>query len=366
MGRPAPPVSAARATRPATAEIDVRVVSPSAHEHGHGGHEHGHGGHEHGHGHGSHDHHHDLREHSRRSLLISLVLISTYMVAEIVGGVVSGSLALLADAGHMATDAGAIALALFAMWMANREASTERTYGYYRTEVLAALLNALALWLIVGWIMFEAVERFRHHEFDVAGWTVLFVGLGGLLINLITVWILHRSAEHSINAEGAFQHVLADLLGSVGVVVSSILIITLGWTMADPILSVVIGLLIMLSSWRLVATVFHVLLEGTPEHIDAYRLCSEIEDLDGVTVIHDVHIWTITSGSYAFSAHVLVDPDHEDMDGLRRAVQRIVHHSFGIGHATVQLETSTTGCVESHHVGHLEHRSRSTALASSG
>ena len=233
---------------PATPAIDAHLVSPSSHDHGHDDHGHGHDHHGHGHDHGHHDH--DLRDVSRKSLTISFVLITTYMVAEIVGGLLSGSLALLADAGHMATDAGAIAMALFAMWMANREASTERTYGYYRTEVLAAMLNALALWLIVGWIMYEAVERFGHHGGEIEGWSVLFVGLGGLIVNLITVWILHRSAEHSINAEGAFQHVLADLLGSVGVVVSAILVITLGWAIADPILSVVIGLLIMLSSWR--------------------------------------------------------------------------------------------------------------------
>ena len=345
----------------ATRAIDVRLASPSSHEHGHD--EHGHGHHDHEHGHGHHDH--DLRDVSRKSLTISFVLITTYMVAEIVGGLLSGSLALLADAGHMATDAGAIAMALFAMWMANREASTERTYGYYRTEVLAAMLNALALWLIVGWIMYEAVERFGHHGGEIEGWSVLFVGLGGLIVNLITVWILHRSAEHSINAEGAFQHVLADLLGSVGVVVSAVLVITLGWTIADPILSVVIGLLIMLSSWRLVTRVFHVLLEGTPEHIDVYRLCSEIEDLEGVTIIHDVHVWTITSGSYAFTAHVLVDPAYDDIAGLRERVQRVVHHGFGIGHATFQLEKSTKGCVESHHVDHLVHRARPTGLSSS-
>ena len=248
----------------------------------------------------------------------------------------------------MATDAAAIAMALFAMWIAERTASVERTYGFYRTEIIAALLNALALWLIVGWIFFEAIERFRHHDLHVDGWPVLFVGLGGLFVNLVTAWILHRQSEHSLNVEGAFQHVMADLMGSVAVVVSAILIITLDWTLADPILSVAIGLLIMLSSWRLVTKVFHVLLEGTPERLDMYRLCSDIEDLPGVTLVHDVHAWTITSGSEAFTAHVLIDPSYEgDMDEPpqpdaghhpQQVQHRSRHHPVGAVRVRLQRE----------------------------
>ena len=335
-------------------------ASSSHDHHDHDAHDdHGHDarGHDHhGHGHGGHDHAHDLRGASRRSLIVSLVLISTYMIAEVVGGVLSGSLALIADAGHMLTDAAAIAMALFAMWIAERTASVERTYGYYRTEIIAALLNALALWLIVGWILFEAIERFRHHELHVDGWPVLFVGLGGLVVNLVTAWILHRQSEHSLNVEGAFQHVVADLMGSVAVVVSAIIIITLGWTFVDPILSVAIGLLIMLSSWRLVTKVFHVLLEGTPERLDMYKLCSDIEDLPGVTLVHDVHAWTITSGSEAFTAHVLIDPSYEgDVDELLNRMQDITHNRYGIDHVTIQLERSAAACKESHHVDHLEY-----------
>ena len=256
----------------------------------HEGHDHaGHDDHD-DHGHGGHDHAHDLRGSSRRSLIFALVLISSYMVAEVIGGIASGSLALLADAGHMATDAAAIGLALFAMWIADREASIERTYGYYRTEILAALLNALALWLIVGWILFEAYHQFEEFhrrgasELHIDGWLMMGVGIGGLLVNLGAAWILHRSSEHSLNVEGAFRHVMADLLGSVGVVLSGIVVLSTGWTLIDPILSVVIALLIMFSTWHLVMKVFHVLLEGTPEHIDVYKLCSQIEDMEGVTL----------------------------------------------------------------------------------
>lgn len=335
-----------------------------AHDHDDDGHgEHGHEGHDHHdhedhHGH-AHDHSHDLRGLSRRSLSFALVLIAGYMVAEIVGGILSGSLALLADAGHMATDAAAIGLALLAMWIAERAASAERTFGFYRTEILAALLNAVALWLIVAWICFEAYHRFVQEGSHVDGWPVLYVGLGGLAVNIAAAFILHRSSEHSLNAEGAFQHVMADLLGSVGVVVSSILIITLGWHMADPIISIVIGLLILVSSWGLMTTVLHVLLEGTPEHIDVYKLCSDLEDLDGVTIVHDVHVWTITSQSDAFTAHVLIDPDfHGDKDSLLTSMKNIVHEEFGISHVTIQMEESVRGCDENHHVDHLVQRSR--------
>ena len=216
-------------------------------DHGDHGHDdHGHEGHDHGHA----GHAHDFREASRRSLIISLILITGYMVAEIVGGILSGSLALIADAGHMLTDAAAIALALFAMWLSNREASTRRTWGFHRTEVLAAMINALALRLIATWIVFEAVERFaRHHEMHIDGGLMMVVGIGGLIVNIISAWILHASSEHSMNVEGAFQHVVADLLGSVGVILSGICVLAFGWTIADPIISVIIAVLIVLGSW---------------------------------------------------------------------------------------------------------------------
>lgn len=307
----------------------------------------------------AHDHSHELRGLSRRSLTFALVLIAGYMVAEIVGGILSGSLALLADAGHMATDAAAIGLALLAMWIAERAASAERTFGFYRTEILAALLNAVALWLIVAWICFEAYHRFFQEETHVDGWPVLWVGLGGLVVNIAAAFILHRSSEHSLNAEGAFQHVMADLLGSVGVVISSVLIITMGWQVADPIISIVIGLLILVSSWGLMTSVVHVLLEGTPEHVDVYRLCSDLEDLPGVTIVHDVHVWTITSQSDAFTAHVLIDPTFDgDKDALLTDMKNIVHEEFGISHVTIQMEESVRGCDENHHVDHLVQRTR--------
>ncbi len=339
--------------------------------HGHDDHDshddHEHEGHDHqGHDdHGHHDHSHDFRDASRRSLIIALVLITGYMVAEVIGGLASGSLALLADAGHMLTDAAAIVMALVAMWIADRPASVERTFGYHRTEILAALANAFSLWIIAAWIIFEAYHRAFVEVPHVEGLWVLIVGTGGLLINLAAAWILHGSSEHSLNVEGALQHVIADLLGSVAVVISAILILTLEGTVenifvVDPILSVVIALLIVWNTRHLIVRITNVLLEGAPEHIDVFELCYEIEEVEGVTLIHDVHVWTINQGNEAFTAHILMDPSYHEDDQVPLERIKDIVHSHGIGHATIQLERSVADCrdEEFHHVGHLEFESR--------
>ena len=336
----------------------------AGHDHdAHAGHDHddhGHGGHDHhGHGHEGHDHDHahDLRGASKRSLILALSLISSFMFVEVIGGILSGSLALLADAAHMLTDAAAIMLALFAMWIAERPASVESTFGYYRTEVLAALFNTLSLWLIAGWIFFEAFHRLRDTP-EVEGPLLLGVGVAGLVVNILAAYVLHRAAGESLNAEGAFQHVMADLFGSIGVVVSGGLILAFattpdsGWYIVDPILSIGIGLLILKVSWGLFMRVFKVLVEGTPKHLDMYRICSDMEDVPGVTIIHDVHAWTITSGYDAMTAHVLVDSAQRGNEDDMLARLREIAYGYGIGHVTLQLEYSATGCEENHHVEH--------------
>ena len=332
-----------------------------SHDHDdHSGYDHDdHSGHDHhGHGHHGHDHSHDLRGASKRSLTIALILIAGFMLTEVVGGILSGSLALLSDAGHMITDAASIALALFAMKVAERPPSAERTFGYRRAEVLAAMMNALSLWLIAAWVIFEAYHRIQDVP-EIEGGLMLVVGILGLLVNVAAAWVLHRSSKHSMNVEGALRHVMADLMGSVGVVISGILIVTLNWTIIDPILSVLIAALVAHSSWSLTVKVFKVLLEGVPDHIDVYRLCSDMEDVEGVTLIHDVHVWTISSGLEALTAHVLIDPSFEaDTEALLRRLRRIAHEDFEIDHVTIQVEETVTGCTEDHHVGHLLARSR--------
>lgn len=295
---------------------------------------------------------HEHRSASQRSLGISLALIMGYMVAEVIGGLMSNSLALIADAGHMLTDAAAIGLALVAIWIANRPASIDQTFGFQRTEVLAALLNALSLWLIAAWIFFEAARRFGDAPV-IDGVLMLIVGGVGLLVNVVTALVLHRSAGESLNVEGAFLHVIADLLGSVTVVVAAILVLSFGWDIADPIFGIVIGVLILASSFRLLWKVVHVLMEGTPAHLDLHQLCQRLEELDGVTGVHDIHAWSITTGYDALSAHVTADDSvMEAPNAVMQRLREIASSEFGIGHVTIQLEGSMDGCEEDHHIEH--------------
>ena len=297
-------------------------------------------------------HNHSHRSASRRSLSISLALIMVYMVVEVVGGVISGSLALLADAGHMLTDAAAIGLALLAIWVSGRPASIEQTFGFHRTEILAAMLNALSLWFIAALIFFEASRRFGD-SLDINGGLMLVVGAIGLLVNLTAAWVLHRSSKESLNVEGAFLHVVADLLGSVAVVAAGVLVLSFGWDIADPIFGIVIGVLILASSFRLLWKVVHVLMEGTPTHLDLHQLCQRLEELEGVTGVHDIHAWSITTGYDALSAHVTADASvMDDPNPVLQRLRDIASSEFGIGHVTIQLEDSMDGCDEDHHIEH--------------
>ena len=283
------------------------------------------------------------------------------MFAEVIGGIISGSLALLADAGHMVTDALAIGLALVALWIGDRVESAERTYGFRRAEVIAAALNAVSLWIIVAWIFFEAYHRLRGiEEIHIEGGLMLIVGTLGLIVNIIVAWILHRNTEHSLNVEGAFWHVMGDLLGSVAVVISGIVIILTDWYYIDPILSVLIAAIILWSSWGLTKKVLAVLLEGVPPHIDVEQLCGKIEDLEHVTLLHDIHVWSIASGYESMTAHVLVDPalDPQEKDVLLRRIRTIAREEQGIHHITIQIEQTLADCTENHLVSYLLERAR--------
>jgi len=306
-----------------------------------------------------HDHHgsgeqdHDLHDASRYSLTIALLLTIGYMVIQIVGSIMSGSLALLAEAAHKVTDAVSISFALAALHFSTRPASAVRTFGYRRLEILAALLNALSLWLVAGWLVFEAYERTRQAHHHVDGEIMLAFGAAGLVVNLSVAGVLHHASKHSVNVEGAFRHVMVDLLGTLGVVVSGLLVWAFEWHHADTVVSVIIGVLILLSTWRLIGKVVHVLLEGVPKHIDVYRLCSDMEEVQGVGLIHDIHVWSLVPGYEMLTAHVLVDPEFKDLEFLRRRLREIASDDFGIHHITIQLEYTADGCTEHHHVDHL-------------
>lgn len=270
-----------------------------------------------------------------RALLIALGLTLALMVAEVVGGLLSNSLALLADAGHMLTDAGALALTLFVAWMCRQPSRPEKTYGYLRWEIIAALLNGATLLLISFWIVWEALARFRAPE-PVAGGLMLGFAIVGLIVNAVAVWILHGVHHASLNVRGAYLHVLGDMLASGGTVVAAFVVRLSGWLPADPIASLVSTVLIVGSAWRLVRESVDVLLEAAPPHIALEAVRARLQGIPGVESVHDLHVWTVTSGVVAMSVHAIVrEPEHHQ-NVLERAHDLL--QEMGIQHVTVQLE----------------------------
>jgi cobalt-zinc-cadmium efflux system protein len=271
----------------------------------------------------------------RRRLGWVLAITAVFMVAEVVGGLLSGSLALLADAGHMFTDVAALALSLFAITWARRPPSPERTYGWVRLEILAALVNGATLLVIAGWVAVEAVARFRE-PVAVDGPLMLAVAAAGLVVNGVGLALLHGHSHSDLNVRGAYLHVLGDLLGSVGAVGAGVVIALTGFTAADPIASVLIALLILASAARLVREATDVLLEAAPRDVDVAALLDELNAVPGLADVHDLHVWTLTSGFVALSAHgTLVEPGEHGrvLEDVRR---RAAEH--GVGHVTFQLE----------------------------
>ena len=288
---------------------------------------------DHGHAHGAHDH---GRGADRRALALVFALTSAFMVAEVLGGLVTGSLALLADAGHMLSDALSLGVALFAVWLAGRPATPNRSFGYKRAEILATLFNGATLVAISIWIFIEAYQRFFEPPEILGGW-MLAVATLGLVVNVAGAMILWRSGGESLNLQGALRHVLADVLGSVGAIAAALAILATGWRYADPIISVLIGLLVLGSSWRLVRDSSNILLEGTPPDIDASEVGRSMTRVPGVAEVHDLHVWTITSGFPALAAHVLVGRD-EDCHARRRDLEEVLAREYGIEHTTLQVD----------------------------
>ena len=296
------------------------------HNHGHG---HQHGG---GHDHGGHSHAADLPV---RSLRIALGLTATLLVVEAIGGFLSNSIALIADAGHMLTDVAALALALFVAWFSKQPETPRKTYGYLRWEILAAFLNGATLLLLSAWILWEAASRLRAPE-PIEGGLMLAVAAGGLIVNLIAARVLAKSSSHNMNARGAYLHVLGDLLASVGTVGAAILIRYTGWLMADPIASILTTVLIMNGAWRLVRDSVDILLESTPAHIPLPAVRGQLEAIPGIESVHDLHVWAVTPAIVAMSAHCIVREA-----GQHQHVLEHIHDAmrlFGIEHVTIQLE----------------------------
>ncbi len=287
----------------------------------------------------SHAHHHDQTSSNMRRVIIALVLTGTFMVVEVIGGILSGSLALLADAGHMLSDTIALGLAAVAFSVSKRPGDKKLTYGYQRFQILAAFVNGLSLLAIVGWILFEAVQRFITPS-DVMGETMLVVASAGLVVNIIAFAVLHSGDKENLNIRGAALHVAGDLLGSVAAIIAAIVIIYSGWMAIDPILSIAVAMLILKSAWSLVRRSAHVLLEGAPDWLDVpamqERIIAHVPQVAGV---HHVHVWGLTPQDLMMTMHVRLSGKLDNPTSVIRQIKKIMLDEYGVGHSTIEIET---------------------------
>jgi len=283
-----------------------------------------------------HDHHH---HHAKGSLKTALIISAGFMVAEFIGALYTNSLALLADSGHMLTDVAALSLSLFAIRFATRRATPRMTYGFYRVEILAALVNGVFLVLVSIYIFYEAFTRFKNPESVKADW-MLVVAVIGLLANASSAWLLFGKHHENLNIRGAFFHVLTDAIGSMGAILASIAILVSGYVLADPLISIVVAVLILWSSWIVIRDAVDILLEGTPAHINIMNLREQLGRVDGVGSVHDLHVWTLTSGVLAMSCHIVAENDSYNRTDLLARVNGLAKEQFHIDHSTIQIEES--------------------------
>ena len=297
--------------------------------------------------------HHHFRAASRKSLLISLAIVAVFLVVEAIGGWLTNSLALLADAAHLLTDFWAIVLALLAIWLAARPISSGRTFGYHRAEIFAAFANGVVLWGVAGYIAYEAFHRVQDPP-QVDALPMVLVAFLGFIAQSAAAFVEHKGSGESLNVRGAYVHVATDAIQSLGVVVAGILMLAFRWYLADPVISFVIVGLIVFSGSRVAWDASKILMESSPAGIDIDALCQRLERIEGVEGVHDIHAWTITTGYNVLSAHATYDPAiSRDPEDLLREMRGIADHEFGISHVTIQLEDSATSCMEEgHHVSH--------------
>ncbi len=279
-------------------------------------------------------HTHNSDSSDLRALRGALIITALFFFVEIVAGFYTRSLALLSDAGHMLSDVATLLISTYAAYLTRRAPTSKRTYGYFRTEVLAALFNGMTLWLMVGFIYFEAFRRIFNPQ-PVFESGVIIVGAGGLIVNLVAAWLLH--GHDSMNLRSAYYHVIADALGSVAALLSGILIAITKWYGFDPLLSFVIGALVLYSSWSLVRDSVHILMESAPRHLDPAEIRKSVLSCEGVANIHDLHVWSIGSKSHAMSAHIVIPPSSDPSD-VRTRVEAILRNSFHLSHTTLQME----------------------------
>jgi cobalt-zinc-cadmium efflux system protein len=287
-----------------------------------------------GHSHG------EVRAGHERVLLIALGLTTSFMVAEVAGALITGSLALLSDAAHMFTDSAALGVSLVAIWIAKRAADRKRTFGYYRFEILAAAFNAVLLFLVALYILFEAYQRLRA-PVEIQSLGMLVIASIGLVVNLISMRLLRSGSNESLNVKGAYLEVWSDMLGSIGVIVAAIVIRTTGWTWVDSLVAAGIGLWVLPRTWILLKASINILLQGVPEGVDIQKLETAIRGIAGVPDLHDMHVWGLTSGKTVMSAHVVADIGVRDEQTVLAEVTRLAREEFEIGDVTLQIESAS-------------------------
>ena len=302
-------------------------------------------GHHHGHGH-SHDHGHHHHSANKKALLSSFLLIAIFMVVEVIGGFLTNSLALLSDAGHMLSDAAALGLSFGAIKLGERKATQSKSFGYKRFEIIAASLNGLTLILIAVFIFIEAIRRFQNPP-EIQSMGMLSIAVIGLVVNIIAAWLLMSGDKDNLNVRSAFLHVIGDMLGSVGAIVAALVIYFFGWGIADPIASIIVAVLIVISGWRVVKESFHILMEGTPSQVNVKEVRSALLKIAHVRDVHDLHIWSITSGYMSLSCHIAIDKT-VGHDTVLHEAQKLLHNQFSIEHSTLQVECHDKGCPSPH------------------
>lgn len=289
----------------------------------------------HSHPHGRHNHNYNA---NKKALFLSFILITGFMFVELIGGYMTNSLALISDVGHMLSDAASLGLSLSALILGAKAATPSKTYGYKRFEILAALLNGLLLIVLSIYIFVEAIKRIMLPP-EVMGRGMMIIAIIGLVINIIVAWILHSqaSSKENLNVRSAFLHVIGDLLGSVGAIIAAILIILLGWYIADPIASMIVSILILNSGWHILRDAINILMEAKPANIDTNMVIEKLKSIDGVKEVHDLHIWMITSDFPSMTVHLCVD-ENTDRDLILEKAKTIIYNHFDIKHVTIQIE----------------------------
>jgi cobalt-zinc-cadmium efflux system protein len=307
-----------------------------------GHHHHGHGhGHHHGHGHGHHHH-----SSNKTALLWSFLIISTFMVVEVIGGFLTNSLALLSDAGHMLSDAVALGLSFFAIKLGEKKVTKDKTYGFKRFEIIAAALNGITLVLIAVYIFYEAFHRFQDPP-SVQSTGMLIISTLGLIVNIVAAMILMKGDKENLNVRSALLHVIGDMLGSFGAIIAALLIMFFGWGWADPLASVIVAALVLFSGYRVTKDSLHILMEGAPIQIDSDSVKNALLKIPAVIDLHDLHIWTITSGYPVLSCHLAIG-ETGSHDEVLKSAQKLLHDEFGIEHSTIQVERAEAGCPNPH------------------